>query len=164
MELTWQDICDYPKLQDLPFKIELNEKGQVVMSPVKVYHSAFQGKIAKLLPDFGNTLAECAIRTRKGTKVADVAWASEERFSMIANEAECSVAPEICIEVLSSANTAAEMREKRKLYFEVGAKEVWFCDRDGKMKFFNQNRELKNSQIAAEFPKVVRISNTDLLG
>ena len=53
------------------------------MSPVKVYHSAFQGKIAALLyfnMDGGEVLAECAINTGMGTKVADVAWASSDRF------------------------------------------------------------------------------------
>ena len=44
--MQWQEVCNHPSLQDLPFKIELNEKGQTLMSPVKIYHSAFQGKIA----------------------------------------------------------------------------------------------------------------------
>ncbi len=70
------------------------------MTPVKVYHSAFQGKISRLLPPVGVVLPECAISTEKGTKVADIAWASEERFKIIQFEAECSIAPEICIEVL----------------------------------------------------------------
>ena len=30
----------------------------------------------------------------------------------------------------------AEMREKKDLYFEAGAEEVWFCHRDGRMEFF----------------------------
>ena len=47
--MEWQEVCEHPSLQNLPFKIELNEKGQILMSPVKVYHSAFQGKIARLL-------------------------------------------------------------------------------------------------------------------
>jgi len=38
--MQWQEVCEHPSLQNLPFKIELNERGQVLMSPVKVYHSA----------------------------------------------------------------------------------------------------------------------------
>ena len=38
-------------------------------------------------------------------------------------------APEICIEVLSLSNSPAEMNEKRDLYFEAGAHEVWICGR-----------------------------------
>ena len=98
--MQWQEVCEHPSLQNLPFKIELNEWGQILMSPVKVYHSAFQGKITRLLPEHGIVLPECAIRTTKGTKVADIAWCSEERFKLIEHEAECSIAPELCIEVI----------------------------------------------------------------
>ncbi|MCI5124235.1 MAG: Uma2 family endonuclease, partial [Candidatus Electrothrix sp. AR5] len=100
--MTWKKICDSGNLKDLPFKIETNQQGQLLMTPVKVYHSLFQGKIIGLLYAHlrgGEALAECAIRTEKGTKVADVAWVSTQRLQQIQNEAECSVAPEICIEV-----------------------------------------------------------------
>jgi hypothetical protein len=30
----------------------------------------------------------------------------------------------------------AEMNEKRDLYFEAGAQEVWLCGLDGKMEFY----------------------------
>lgn len=74
--MQWQEVCNHPDLQNLPFKIELNERGQIVMSPVKVYHSAYQGEIGhwlRTLLNAGKTLPECAIKTRKGTKVADMA-------------------------------------------------------------------------------------------
>lgn len=71
--MEWKEVCEHPSLQNLPFKIELNERGQILMSPVKVYRSAFQGRIARLLPENGVALPECAIKTEKGTKVADVA-------------------------------------------------------------------------------------------
>ena len=45
-------------------------------------------------------------------------------------------APEICVEVLSPTNSLAEMNEKRALYFEAGAHEVWICGLDGKMEFY----------------------------
>jgi hypothetical protein len=80
--MQWQEVCEHPSLQNLPFKIELNERGQILMSPVKIYHSAFQGKISRLLPDNGIVLPECAIKTTKGTKVADIAWCSEHRNNL----------------------------------------------------------------------------------
>ena len=43
--MKWSEVCARSDLQNLPFKIELNEQGQIIMSPVKVYHSAYQGKI-----------------------------------------------------------------------------------------------------------------------
>jgi Uma2 family endonuclease len=116
--MNWQEICDNPKLKDLPFKIELNKQGQILMTPVKVYHSLFQGKIIGLLYanlKNGEALVECAISTRQGTKVADVAWVSNNRLKEIGNEAEYSIAPEICIEIISSTNTQEEMIEKKNL-------------------------------------------------
>ncbi|MBN2886138.1 MAG: Uma2 family endonuclease [Chromatiaceae bacterium] len=155
--MQWQEVCEHPSLRDLPFKIELNAQGQVLMSPVKVYHSAFQGRIARLLPENGVILAECAIHTPQGTKVADVAWASAERFAMIASEAECSIAPEICIEVVSSSNSQAELAEKRHLYLEAGAREYWICDEGGAMRFFDASGELPRSRLVADFPAHIEI-------
>ena len=40
--MNWQEVCEHPGLQNLPFKIELDEKGKILMSPVKVYHSVYQ--------------------------------------------------------------------------------------------------------------------------
>lgn len=153
--MTWKKICDSSSLKDLPFKIETNQQGQLLMTPVKVYHSLFQGKIIGLLYAHlrgGEALAECAIRTERGTKVADVAWVSAQRLQQIQNETECSVAPEICIEVMSSANSDQEMREKRVLYFANGAEEVWICDRNGRFTFFLNSEKSGKSLLAPNFP------------
>ncbi|MFK5969073.1 MAG: hypothetical protein QM487_02985 [Candidatus Marithrix sp.] len=90
--MNWQQVCKHKDLQNLPFKIELNRRGQIIMSPAKVYHSAYQGEIEYLLRSLnknGRTLPECAIWTKAGTKVADVAWVSNQRFIIIKNEIEC---------------------------------------------------------------------------
>ncbi len=47
--MKWQELCERPELQNLPFKIELDEHGKIIMSPVKVRHSALQGEIAAIL-------------------------------------------------------------------------------------------------------------------
>ena len=156
--MQWQEVCEHPSLQNLPFKIELNEWGQILMSPVKVYHSAFRGKITRLLPENGIVLPECAITTTKGTKVADIAWCSEQRFKLIEHEAECSIAPELCIEVISSSNTKMEMEEKRQLYISAGAIEFWVCNEEGEVKFFDANGQLKASNLVPSFPSKVRIT------
>jgi len=156
--MNWQEVCEHPSLQNLPFKIELNERGQIVMSAVKVLHSLYQGEIGYLLRFFlkeGKALPECAIWTRKGTKSADVAWVSPERFSIVKNETECSIAPDICVEVRSDSNTNEEMAEKRTLYFEQGAREVWICNQKGKMSFYNLSGPLEQSLLVPEFPKKI---------
>jgi len=158
--MKWQEVCEHPSLKNLPFKIELDKGGKILMTPVKVSHSAFQGELEFLLRSLinsGRTLPECAISTRKGTKVADVAWASDKIFEKIKNEIECSVSPEICVEVFSSDNTKKEMEEKRKLYFEQGAKEFWICTEQGNMKFFNTREEIDNSSLVPDFPKHIEL-------
>jgi Uma2 family endonuclease len=159
--MQWSEVIASPYLKDLPFKIELNEYGNVVMSPVKVAHSAFQSEIAFILRSLlkeGRTLTECAIATRKGTKVADVAWASLPLFKQIQRQTECSIAPEICVEVISASNSTQEMAEKRELYFESGAKEFWLCDKHGHLSFFSkENGRLTISELAPLFPKKITL-------
>ncbi|MDY6992529.1 MAG: Uma2 family endonuclease [Pseudomonadota bacterium] len=160
--MNWQEVCNHPDLQNLPFKIELNETGKILMSPTKVYHSVFQGEIAALLRinrSDGKILTECAINTHKGTKVADVAWASNALFKRIKDETECSISPEVCIEILSSANTDSEMEEKKALYFSKAAKEVWICDKSGNIKFYLPEGEIVTSILFPHFPQKIDYDN-----
>ena len=153
--MQWQEVCENQYLKNLPFKIELNNQGKVLMTPVKVSHSILQGKIIGYLYKSltgGEALAECAIRTKQGTKVADVAWASNDLLEKIENEIECSIAPEICIEVLSFTNTKHEISEKKELYFEQGAVEIWLCDSFGNISFYAKEGRLERSNMAESFP------------
>ena len=154
--MQWQEVCENQNLKNLPFKIELNDQGKILMTPVKVNHSILQGKIIKHLYQNiteGEALAECAIKTKYGTKVADVAWASQSLLEKIENEVECSIAPEICIEVLSFSNTKREINEKKTIYFEQGAIEFWVCDSYGNISFFVKEGQIEHSKIAKNFPK-----------
>jgi hypothetical protein len=45
------------------------------------------------------------------------------------------------------------MVEKRQLYFEAGAKEVWMCDENGLLSFFNAEQQLTRSVLVPEFPE-----------
>jgi len=157
--MRWEEVCEHPSLQDLPFKIELNEHGEIVMNAVTVMHSLYQGEIEFLLRSLlktGKTLPECAIKTRRGTKVADVAWASRDRVTLIKDETECPIAPEICVEVRSLSNTHDAMEEKRELYFARGAMEVWLC-KDGEMSFYGRAGKMARSSLAPEFPARITI-------
>ncbi|HAO21114.1 MAG: hypothetical protein BWK80_53475 [Desulfobacteraceae bacterium IS3] len=159
--MNWQEVCESPYLQDIPFKIELNCWGQIVMSPAKNIHSAMQWAIQQTLYDLmgksGRILPECSVRTQDNVKVADVVWISEQRFQQVRHEIAYSLAPEICIEVLSSGNTKKEMRKKVRLYLNAGAKEVWICTEDGKMSFYNHDGKLKRSSFVSDFPSQVKI-------
>ena len=158
--MNWQDVCDNHHFQNLPFKIELNEYGQVIMSPMKVFHSILQGEIESLLKKYlsvGKAFPECAIKTSKGTRVADVVWVSLERLAQIKYETECSIAPEICIEVLSNSNSQKEMDMKKTLYFQQQAQEFWICDQQGNLRFFNPQSELLYSELVPKFPNKIDI-------
>ncbi|MEA5533522.1 Uma2 family endonuclease [Crocosphaera sp. XPORK-15E] len=157
--MTWQDVCNNKQLQDLPFKIELNKWGQIIMSPAKVKHSFFQGIIADLLNSFlttGLAFPECAIETSDNTKIADVVWASDQILAIIENETSASIAPEICVEIISASNTLEEMKTKRDLYLEAKAEEVWLCDEAGNLSFYNKQGKLDKSLLVPQFPQQVK--------
>lgn len=65
-----------------------------------------------------------------------------------------TLAPEICVEVMSSSNTDEEMEEKRQLYLDLGAEEVWLVDEEGHIRFFGEE-ELDASKIAPDCPTAV---------
>lgn len=160
--MQWQEVCENKQLQDLPFKIELNKWGQIVMSPAKPKHSACQGIIISILSSLietGVAFPECAIQTQENVKVADVVWCSDERLDVILEETVASIAPEICVEVKSASNTLEEMLEKKDLYFTAGAEEVWVCDAQGKMRFYNPQGELSKSLLVPEFPEQIQRRN-----
>ena len=155
--LAWRRALDDPSLRDLPYRIETNAYGQLVMSPVKYSHSVRAGRIADLLrkqiTEPGLCPLELAVDTPGGVKVPDVAWMSAARASQQAPDAEAlPVAPEICVEVLSESNTPAEIDEKRALYFACGAEEVWTCAVDGRMRFFDGTGEVASSGRVLSFP------------
>jgi Uma2 family endonuclease len=157
--MKWEEVCENKQLQDLPFKIELNKWGQIVMSPVKIKHSFHQERIQRLLESLlsdGEVMPKCAIDTTEDVKVADVVWCSEARFDKIEDQVSASIAPEICIEVKSIANTLGEMEFKKTLYFEAQALEVWLCSEQGKIKFYNEQRELERSLLVPDFPKQIK--------
>jgi len=123
--MEWNQVLEHPSLQNIPFKIELNEWGKIVMTPASNLHGNLQVKIAMklmLLLKEGEVSAEVSIQTSKNVKVADVAWASAEFISQHGFETPYSMAPEICVEVISPGNTKGEMAEKRELYLGQGCK------------------------------------------
>ena len=101
----------------------------------------------------GKIITECAVKTAKGTRVADVVWCSLKRHEQIKHEYDVSIAPEICVEIMSPSNSFEEMLEKKMLYFEKGAMEFWLCDEEGKVRFFDHQGELEQSERVPEFPK-----------
>ncbi len=159
----WREVCVDPLLSNLPFRVETNALGETVMSPPPLpEHGESQSNIAYILRvnlgDAGSIITECPVSTADGVKLADVAWMSEERRTAQPDAPAFTLAPEICIEVLSPGNTRNEMRHKRALYFEAGALEVWICGRDGRVEFFLADApdQAAPSRLCPDFPATLR--------
>lgn len=156
--MDWNSVITDSTLSELPFKMELNEWGKIVMSPASNLHGMLQTEIAFLLKSqlpSGKAFVECSIHTSKNVKVADVVWCSEEFLSKYGNSTPYPASPEIVIEVASPSNTLAELIEKRLLYFEQGAKEVWICEEAGAMLFYRSDGKMVNSVLCPGFPKTI---------
>lgn len=156
--MNWTEICVNPVLRELPFKIQTDKWGHIVMSPATNENGMYQAKIVAFLSrliDTGAIINECSIQTREGVKVADVAWASDDFFDRNRGDNPFREAPELCVEILSSSNTAMEMDEKKELYFARGAREFWVCDQNGKMTFYQNTGELDRSALVESFPNPV---------
>ncbi len=161
--MEWHEVVEHPSLQDLPFKIETNGEGYIMMVAAKNRHRLYQARISGWLQLHGQengAVSECNIQTSDGVKIADVAWGSIEFFKKNRDNDPYMESPEIVIEVISPSNSKNAMNRKMSLYFEVGAKEVWFCDDDGNIRFFNPLEELERSELFKEFPVRIEIDFT----
>ena len=158
MRLSWKRICADPVVAALPYKVESDQWGNIVMSPPPgYYHSSYQGQIVTLLGQLltgGRAMPEFPLQTTKGVKGVDVVWMSRERQRQRPKRRDLSlIAPEICVEVISPSNKRAEIAEKRSLYFEKGAAECWTCDQRGKMTFYDVTGQvIPRSKLCPEFP------------
>ena len=156
----WAMLAD-PDLARLPHRIETDRHGHILMSPPPApKHGNFQSEIAHLLRSLlseGRVITECPLSTSDGVKAIDVAWLRPGRAQELRSTSCLVRAPEVCVEVLSTSNTPAEIAEKITLYFEAGAQEVWTCDQDGTMEFhFSTSPEVRpSSAICSGFPTVI---------
>jgi Uma2 family endonuclease len=156
----WYEILQSPELAKLPYRIETDRHGHILMSPPPALpHSEKQATIAslfkQLLPD-GRTFTECPISTSDGVKATDVAWLSPTRSNEADTQTCLSRAPDICVEILSPSNTAREIEEKIALYFESGASEVWVCQENGTLLFHSLDGLHQASSICGHFPSKLR--------
>jgi Uma2 family endonuclease len=154
----WTEILADPELAKLPYRIETDQHGYLLMSPPPApLHGQRQVDVAlllrQLLPN-GRTLSECPVSTAAGVKAVDVAWLAPGRTEDIPRLTLFERAPDICVEILSPSNSRSEIDQKRALYFDAGAAEVWICDLDGSFSFFSPtHQQLPASSICPAFPR-----------
>lgn len=157
----WEEICADPFYSSLGHRIETDRHGHIIMTPPAGRpHGTKQFLIAQRIGELlakGEVVTECPISTSDGVRSADVSWLSENLSSSTAGENLLRVAPEICVEVISPLNTPSEMADKKALYFDAGASEVWFCREDGTMEFYlsPSTEPAAQSAICPNFPKTI---------
>jgi Uma2 family endonuclease len=148
--MTWDEIVNNPLLQDLPFKIETNKFGQILMSPASNNHGRVQFDVGRRIDrkkKGGVVITECSIETSDGVKVADVAWASDEFIAEFGDTTPYPKAPEICVQVVSPKKSKREIEAKMELYLAKGALEVWVVNDKQKMFFHSHTGKLKDSKL-----------------
>jgi Uma2 family endonuclease len=154
----WAEIHADPELQQYQGRVETDRHGNLIMSPPANFrHGRFGTVIARKLEDLmpeGIGTTESPINTPEGVRVADAVWVSLKLLDQAQTLLCLQQAPEICVEVLSLRNRLPEMKSKKGLYFAAGAKEVWFCDRQGRMTFFHHAADpgRKRSMLCPSFP------------
>lgn len=146
--MNWDNVLQDPLLQNLPFKIELNKWGKILMSPASNDHGRLQFEVASLIDkqkNSGKIILECSIETSDGVKVANVAWASDDFIRQHGYQTPYHMAPEICVEIVSPSNSQAEMDEKIQLYLAKGAHEVWICRSETEISYYSHTGQLESS-------------------
>ena len=127
------------------------------MSPPPNFgHNEYGTTILRLLHELmkgGKPVYEVGVQTSDGTRVPDVIWISYERLAQRQGSPSLPSSPELCVEIFSPSNSKREIEEKKAIYFEGGALEVWICDRRGKMSFFGPGGTLlRKSRLCPAFP------------
>jgi Uma2 family endonuclease len=148
--MQWSDVINDPSLRDLPYKIELDALGRIVMSPASNRHGIQQAKLVRLLARMladGEIATECSIGTHAGVKVADVVWMSAEFLRQHGDTTPYPQAPELCVEILSPSNSPAEIQDKIRLYLGYGAHEVWTVDEEGRISVFGPEGQRRVSAL-----------------
>jgi Uma2 family endonuclease len=150
--MTWAEVLTDPCLQDLPYKIELNEWGEIIMSPASNWHGSYQSRIIRQLDkqlQGGDIYVECSIETARGIKVPDVVWCSDAFLARYGYETPYPAAPELCVEVVSKTNSRKQMREKMELYFAQGAFECWLVWQGGTVEMYDATGHIERSSFGA---------------
>lgn len=160
----WEAIGRDPMIRNWPGRVETDRYGNpIMMCYAEFSHGGKQYDIASLLQKHapaGKVTVECPISTSEGIKVADAVWLSKKRLVQVGGRVALKGAPEICVEVVSPGNKRGEIEEKRRLYFEAGAKEVWVCDRRGRLSFFLKD-DPETAAASLLCPKMPRSVSAD---
>ena len=133
----WDELCADPVLAALDHRIETDRYGHIIMTqPPGFDHGDYQAQIAFLLQPTlgeGKPAIETPISTSEGVRAADVVWISLERLERSKTRNVLTIAPEICVEVLSRPICAAKSRRRNISTSKRERRRVWICDMEGRL-------------------------------
>jgi Uma2 family endonuclease len=164
-EQRWAEVVVDPVLAEFQGRIETDRHGKIVMSPPPAArHGRYQSRILllleRLMPEgAGEVMVVCPISTADGVRAPDAVWYSKAVLGELGNRVCFPKAPEICVEVRSPDNSERAMFEKATLYFDAGAKEVWLCDKFGRMTFFDspKGKPMPFSKVCPLFSTEIKL-------
>lgn len=159
---AWSRALQDKTLSDLPYRIETNRYGQLVMSYRPNLHGLIKGQLIGAFAENGpredgHPVSRCPVETSEGIKAPDMAWFSAERRDAVEGDFAAPVA-EVCIEFRTDVNPNEELVERRRLYFRGGAEEVWIVSEEGEVEFFGPDGRLGHSKYAPNFPTTIDLS------
>jgi Uma2 family endonuclease len=148
----FRELCEDPRFDNLPGKIEIDMWGRILMSPASNYHGMLQMRLGQRLAALGGrAIAEASVITASGLLVADVAWASEAFVRAHESETPFTRAPELCIEIASPSNSRKALRDKVADYLAAGAVEAWIVFAQSKtVEFHGASGELAASRFGID--------------
>ncbi len=152
--MTWREIIRNPALRNLPFKLETNRFGQIVLSPATNQQGALRFKVANEIRRCkrgGGVTLSCSVRTSDGVRVADAAWVSRKFIAEFGGLTPYPKAPEICVEIVLSGTSKQAIEHKLELYLAKGAQEVWVVNDKEEVTIHTHAGKLKTSKLAPKF-------------
>jgi Uma2 family endonuclease len=125
---TLLTFAEFERLPAQPGKDELLDGERFHLPPAFRNHSTIVGRLFALLMRLVDGPMPRLVQVETGYKIGDRSWLVPDVSILHPNQAGGKYhegAPEIAIEVISESNTARQIDNKRRIYLENGAKEVW---------------------------------------
>ncbi len=138
MASTPTKLMTFEEFEQLPWpdsaRYELRHGELICLPPAKYGHMKVQEILRRLLDEAaagaGIVYIEFGFRPRneREYRIADVAFATNERLAPTNDEGYFEGAPDLVVEVLSPSNTRVNVADKKAICLENGCREFWVVD------------------------------------
>jgi len=137
---------------------ELNENGEIVVSPVSGEHGRAQIILCSELERQigGRAWIEQAIRRPDGPPIVpDVLWGTTDFFESHKASGLLPKPPRLCVEVVSASNAIDQLRTKCDTYLRLGAEEAWIVDPAARLvEIYDLNGRRDQSGFSVDFLEI----------